>query len=413
MTLVVGILLVVLAAALLTSAFFSAAEVAIFSMRSNTLKSLQARQGAAGKWIGEVKVQPRRFLVTILFGNAIANAVVACVVSILFHELGQDWWGSLIVTVALLLIMGELVPKAVATQFGSAIAVRSVIFLRALEWTEWPIAGTIDHLTQRWVSKISPGRARPLQGLTEDEYVTMLDVGTREGTLRSSEKKLIERTLQLAERNLRELMTPRLEMCCVDVELELPEMKKLAARMHHRRMPLFSGSLDSVVGILNTRRLLLEPEKDIIDCIEPPAFVAETMTALELLKNFLRGPQRMAMVVDEFGGVEGLITLEDVVEEIFGEIYDEYDADAPAWEQIEPNVYLARGFAHLPALSQWLKVDLEADGIDTLGGWITDKLGILPHVGDRVSHEGYVFQVEKMFRLRVDTVLVRREREKA
>ena len=207
-------------------------------------------------------------------------------------------------------------------------------------------------------------------------------------------------------------MTPRNEMCCLDAEMDLSLMKTKAAAMQHRRLPIYSGSLDSIVGILNVRRFLVEPEADLIACIEPPAFVPETMSALELLKNFLRGSQRMAIVLDEFGGVEGLVTVEDLVEEIFGEIYDEYDEVLPIYQSLGSHQFLIRGTARLSAVSHLLKIDLEADGIDTLGGWLTDKIGAIPRVGDNYSFGGYKFHIEKMLRWRAETVLVHDERRK-
>jgi CBS domain containing-hemolysin-like protein len=254
---------------------------------------------------------------------------------------------------------------------------------------------------------------RPQLGLTEDEYLTMLDVSTQEGTLRPAERRLIERTLALADHRLRELMVPRSEMRCLDAEMDLESMKAQARSMQHRRLPIFSDSLDSIVGVLNVKRLLVNPEADVIDCIEPAGFVPETMVALELLKSFLRGPQRLAIVVDEFGGVEGLITLEDILEEVFGEIYDEYDAALLSWEEIEPGTFLVHGQTRLTEISAWLKVRLKAEGVDTLGGWLADRLGALPRVGDRVVWRGYSFQVEKMNRLVVDRLLLRNERRKS
>lgn len=420
--------------ALLASACFSAAEVAIFSIRTPVLKMLQERREPRVRWIEEVLAQPRKYLTTLLLGNVAANAILACGLVFLTQETGKtipfskapaiiglfpaaapsvfSWWPLVLVTAGIVLIFGEMIPKAVAARVGIPVALRLVGPLRLIERLLHPFTSSMDRFAHLCAVRLSPPSLRPLRGLTEDEYITMLDVGAREGALSPVERQLIQRTLHLSDRNLRELMTPRSEMCCLDAELEFAEIKKRAAAMRHRRLPIYSESPDSVVGILNVRRFLLETEGDLIACIEPPAFVPETMTALELLKNFLRGPQRMALVVDEFGGVEGLITLEDIVEEVFGEIYDEYDDDSPAWDEIEPGVFVMRGSAHLPAVSQWLGIEIEADGVDTLGGWLTDRLGVLPKVGDRHLFLGWSFQVEKMQRLRVGKVLVRDERRK-
>jgi len=413
MTPLLAFILAVLLLALLASALFSAAEVAIFSIRAPMLEALRRRNEAKAAEIGEVLAQPRKFLAVILLGNVLSSATVALGLTLLCHEITSSrisWWMCIVITTSVLILFGELLPKAVATQRVAPIALGMVGWLRILERATHPFVSYFDHLSQRWVAHFTPSFVAPMHGVIEEEYVALLDIGTREGALRASEKRLIERALQLGDRNLRELMTPRAEMCCLNAEMGLEEMRTEAVSMRHRRLPIYSESPDSIVGILNVKRFLLEPNADISAFIEPPSFVPETMTALNLLKNFLRGPQHMAMVVDEFGGVEGLITLEDLVEEVFGEILDEYDIDRPAWEEIEPRVFVARGSAHLPAISQHLGVDLEADGIDTLGGWITHQMGSLPRAGDRVSFAHYSFQVEKMHRLRVGTVLVRDER---
>lgn len=405
------------AIALLASALFSAAEVAIFSIRAPALKALRAHDPRRGEWIAEILAQPRRFLVSILLGNVVANAVVACGLTFYFHRMDfmpstPPWLLPMAGTVGLLLFFGELLPKAVASLKGPAIALLLVGPFRRLEILMRPLTAQLDRISQRWASLLAPASLQPLHGLTEDEYVTMLDVGTKEGALRPSERRLIERAVRLAGRNLRELMTPRSEMCCLDMDTDLEEIKRRASAMKHRRLPLYSESPDSILGALNVRRLMLQKEADVFACIETTGHVPETMSALELFKNFLRGPQRMAMVVDEFGGVEGLITLEDLVEEVFGEIYDEYDDATPDWEEIEPSLFLVKGSAHLPAVSQWLGLELDAEGVDTLGGWITDRLGALPRVGEKVALGGFSFQVERMQRLRVGAVLVRDEKRR-
>jgi putative hemolysin len=403
--------------ALLASAFFATAEVAIFSVRPKTLQTLNERNDPRSKWLSEVLAQPRRFLVTILLGNTISNAVFAGGITLLYlellpHQQPLSWWIPILITLSFLILFGELIPKAVTTRKVTSIALRIVGLLRSLERLFSPITRSLDSVSQKWATRMMPRSLQPIQGLTEDEYLTMLDVGTREGTLRPSEQRLIQKTLNLADRNLRELMTPRGDMCCIDVEIDLDQMKKQAIAMKHRRLPLYSESLDSIVGVLNVRRFLLEPDAEIMASVEPPAFVPETMSALELLKSLLRGPQRMAMVMDEFGGVEGLITLEDIAEEVFGEIYDEYDDASPDWIETAPHTYLVRGSAHLPVISEWLKVEIEADGIDTLGGWLTDKIGALPKIGDQFSYEGYFFQVEKLSRFRVKSILIKNEKHR-
>lgn len=416
MTLLALLLIIASFGGLLFFACFSAAEAAIFSIKPPTLKLLQKTDSVRAGRIEEILWQPRRFLIALLLGNALSVAIVTVGLTLLCLRFCPPldpcpWWIPILATMTLLLIAGEMIPKALAFHRAGDVALFLAGPLHSLEKIFRGTVRPLDAIAQRWASRMAPAGHAPLHGLSEEEYITMLDVGMREGALGVGERRLIERALRLADRNLRELMTPRSEICGLDVDLDIAEMRRQAIAFKHRRLPIYSGSPDSVVGILNVRRFLLQPDVDLMECIDPPAFVPETMTALELMKNLIRVSRPMALVVDEFGGVEGLITLENLVEEVFGDIQDEYDAEASPWEQIEPHVYIARGSAHLPDVSLWLEMNLEADGIDTLGGWITDRLGTLPKEGDTVQAGHYTFQVEKMNRSRVASVLVRDERK--
>lgn len=339
--------------------------------------------------------------------------VAATAFGMILETRGEEaWWLAPAVAGSLLLVLGDLVPKALVRHGVSLPNPRWLDLISRASEAARPFFNLMDAIAARWVRRFVPRAGRALPGLTEEEYLTLLDVGTREGALRPSERRLIEQAILLGERNLREMMTPRTQIRFVDVGWDLARMREQAVAARHRRLPICDGSLDSIVGILNVRRFLLKTEPDPIACFEPAAFVPETMSALELLKSFLRGPQRLAIVLDEFGGVDGLITMEDVVEEVFGEISDEFDDEPTPWEEIEEGTLLARGNAPLRRVSERLGVKLRAEGVDTLGGWITDRIGAIPRPGDVCSFGGLAFQVEKVNRNRVETVLVRDERRR-
>ncbi|MDD2709433.1 MAG: hemolysin family protein [Verrucomicrobiae bacterium] len=417
MTLEIILLSAIILSALAVSSLFSAAEVAIFSIHLPALRNLQQINADKAALLQKILSSPRRFLAAILLGNTLANATAVCGIILIWRTIMPDtsgWqhWIPAFLAVILLLLVGEILPKAVARQKTARFAFFTVRWICGIEALFHPLTARGQRLSEKIASRFTPSALRIHQGITEEEYTTMLDVGAREGALRSAERQFIERAISLADRCLRELMVPRIAMRCVDAELDLETMKAQAAALRRRRLPIFSESLDSIVGILNTRRLLLQPEMDVIECIEPAAFVPETMPAIDLLHNFLRSHQRMAIVLDEFGGVEGLITLEDLAEEVFGKITDEYDLDWPDWEPVEPGVFITRGRTPLWRIREWLRVDLEAEGVDTLGGWLAEKLGALPRVGDTVASGPCTFHVERVNRHCVDTILVRDRRKK-
>jgi CBS domain containing-hemolysin-like protein len=398
--------------ALFASAFFSAVEAAVFAARPAQLRGFHQKYPREVDAIMEVLIQPRKYLNTILFGNALSSALFVLGITLL--SLGvyskpseSGWWISIVVSSGLLILLGEFVPKALARRNETAVALGAVLYLKQIQKRWGPFLDYFDRRVQEWLIRLIPSSVRMIKGLSEEEYLTMLEAGLQEGALEPAERRLLERVLRLSHRNLRELMTPRSEILGLDVGMEIEEMKSKASAYRHRRLPIFNGSPDSPVGILNAKKFLLQPDLDLMDCIEPISAVPETMPAAELLKNFLRGPQRMALVLDEFGGVEGLITIENLLEEIFGEMFDEYDDEPPSWQEIEPGLFVVSGAAHLPEVSERLGVTLEAKGVDTVGGWFMEHLGALPRVGDNVHYRHLAFQVEKMHRLRVVTVLVR------
>ncbi len=358
---------------------------------------------------------PQTFLGPVLLVGYVATVLLVCCITLLYHRLNvagwlDAWWMPVLASTVLGLIFGDLLPRAMAVRRPLKVILDSSICCRFAERWGASFFRHMDRLALRWAERLAAFAPDTSRGLAEAEYATMLDIGTREGALHPAEKRLIQRVLGLGRRNLRELMTPRDLMVCLDIETPMEEMRRIARDGRHRRLPLTNGSRDAVVGILNVRSFLTEKEPDMIACVEPPAFVPETMSALELLKSFLRGAQHMAIVVDEFGGVDGLITLEDIVEEIFGEILDEYDADGPLWEVAGPHLFLVQGAAPLPRVSEWLGLPMEANGVDTVGGWLTERLGAIPKLGDSYACAGLNFRVEKMDRFRVKFVLVRDER---
>jgi putative hemolysin len=408
---------IAMAFSLVISAVFSAAEVAIFSLRGQALKTLRLEHPHTSDQVVEILGKPRKFLVTLLLGIVFSNTLFVYCVTLLFFELHPGWrsvdlWKPIVGSVGVLIFFAELLPKAVGGQRGSLIAIKLARFLRWAEAFCRPFVSLFDRISQLWVMRLIPSALKPVRGLSEQEYLTILDVGAREGAIRPLEKSLIERTLGLGNRNIRELMIPRAEMKCVNMDLSLAQMREVAAQCKHRRLPIYSENLDSIVGVLNVKCFLVVEETDMMAWIEPASFVPETMTALELFKNFVRTRQHMAMVVDEFGGVEGLITIEDIVEEIFGELYDEYDEDAPLWTETGSKAYKFQGAAPLSGVAEQLGIPLETEGVDTLGGWMMDRLGALPRVGDRCEAGGYTFLVEKMRRLRIGTILVWKEKKK-
>jgi len=251
--------------------------------------------------------------------------------------------------------------------------------------------------------------------VTEEEIEAFISVGTQEGILEPGEEDLIQRVLDFGDTLVKSVVTPRIDMICAPAETDLEEMAELFLSSKHSRIPIFRHSVDQIVGILHIRDLLQglrQPEEIAIeDLALEPYFVPETKPLSELLKEFQAQRQQVAIVVDEYGGTAGMVTVEDLLEEIVGEIEDEHDEAAPQSEALTDDRWRVDGRLPLETLEDLFDVEVEDEPYETVGGLIFGRLGFVPEPGEQVSAYGLNLEVERVEARRIKTVIVRWQNE--
>ena len=405
--------LVLLGVLLLLSAFFSGTETSLFSLSKLQLRRLRAEHPARGQLIGELLEKPQRLLSTILCGNTLVNIAAAILGYDMLRRITPQHADVVAVPVMTLLILicGEVTPKAVVIRRAESFALRLSV---VIDW--------VEHATRnlrRVFEVVSEALVRQLECLpffaakkardsapTTDEYRTMLTVSERAGVVRREERDMVNKILALDKMQVREIMTPRVDMQCIEDSLTLDQMAEALRAIKHRRVPVIHDSPDTVEGILNVKEFLINPHRELDEVVELPNFVPDTMSVGKLLKSFRKQEHPVAVVVDEYGGTQGMVTLEDILEEIVGEIEDEFDASEIMVQKLADRRWLLNGKARLELVNEQCGLQLHAAGVETIAGWMMAQLGSLPKDGEQVHAGNVRATARKVIKNRVREVLL-------
>lgn len=409
--------LIALGGLLVLSAFFSGTEIALFSLSKLQLRRLRKEHPVQGQIISELLDQPHRLLSTILFGNTVANVAAAILGYAILRPLVPQHAEAVAVPVmtVLILLCGEVTPKTLVIRSAGFF---SLHLARPLRWmVVW--TSQLRHSTEAmsaWIVKrierlpyFSALKARSAAP-TEDEYRTLLKASERAGVVRKEERYMVNKILALEKMQVKEIMTPRVDMQCVEDTLESNEMAEALRRIKHRRVPIIHETPDAVEGILKVKDFLVDPSRDLDENVELPNFVPETMSVAKLLKNFRKQEHPVAIVVDEYGGTQGMVTLEDVLEEIVGEIEDEFDKSEIMVQKLDEHRYLINGKARLELVNEQCGLALQAPDVETIAGWMIAQLGALPKEGEQVRFENIRATARKVLKNRVGEVLLEIEK---
>lgn len=398
---------------LLFSAFFSSAETAFFALSPLRLKKLEAEGDARAGEILKVLADKQKMLITLLMGNTLVNVAATAIATRFFIEylpksaLAEHIGGgatasvavaSLIMTVVLL-VFGEITPKTIAI-FGAYGYSRTVIKpLRLVMFLFSPFS----RLTVWFLSRFFPRYAdwnRHLGSSTSMEEIdSYFTLGEEVGIIERDEKEMISSVFEFGDTLVREVMVPRPDIVSMPINIELEDLLSFIREDGHSRFPVYDGNIDKVVGILYVKDILIKLDEirvsyDLFKLLRPPFFVPETKKLNDLLSEFQKRKQHLALVVDEYGGISGLVTIEDLLEEIVGEIVDEYDLEEQApLNRLDENVYSIDARYSISDLEAELNCELEYEDSETVGGFILEKLGRIPQRGESFEEPQGVFQV--------------------
>lgn len=409
------LLIALLIILVLFSGFLSGSETALFSLSSMKVRAFRHGNDPRGKLIARLLSKPRELLVTILMLNVLMNILVQNVVSGIFG-LFSSWWLTVGVPLALTLIFGEIIPKSLAYARNTWIAYHAAPLLRGIEWLLKPIRDAITFITS-WISRIFFFYLSKEKEISIDELKYALRTSKESGVVVDEEAKLVRGYLNLEDDLVKELMCPRGEVLFFDINDSISKLVHLFVDDECSRIPVCNGTLENVLGIMTSGSFFLHRDRiqtshDIIPFLRKLKFVPESMIARALLQRFYEEEETMMIVVDEYGSVSGLITLEDLVETVIGQIADRRD-DKSHYTRASEDIIIASGKLELIEFEEMFDVHLESpNNMATIGGWLTELMGDIPKSGTKIEMHGFLFHVLASDVNRVRRVYIRRLKPK-
>ena len=409
------------------SAFFSAAETALFSLQPRQVERLRAALPDRHGGLDKLFANPRRLLSMILLADTLANLPL-CVLGLYFLHEYSSWhtgeavgrvpvWPTALVLFVLVVGVCDLLPKLVALRRPEAVASPAVRVLAFLRPALNPACGALQAAGEWLADRLTPRQVRQPLKLTEAEFGALVAVGTEEGAIHAAEGEMIQEIIKLGDNTAKDCMTPRVEVFAIEDDLPNAEaIARLRAERRHR-VPVYGETPDDIVGVLDARRFLeavsraARPEDvaHYTEAMDPPSYVSESMRAPDLLRAFLTRRQGMAVIVDEYGGTEGVVTLADLVEEIVGDALPSGEEDLYI-EPLDENRLLVGGHARLDDISEHEGFEMKAEGLDTINGLIFNRLGYLPKAGSVLRMPpGLRLTVRRVTRKTVGEVLIEKE----
>lgn len=414
---------------LLFSAFFSASETAYFSLPKSTVEKFSRSKSVVARQVATLLKEPRRLLISIIIGNTLVNVAIASIATVLTTKLIEKFnmnptlplLLNVVVVSFVILFFSEILPKITAIKNAKKISQHFALLLTFFHYLFYPLSYVLDLFTQLLTSA-SAAKANKFF-LTENELRTLVDVGEEKGALLKEEKEMIHGIFEMHGTVAREIMVPRTDMVCLEKDSSLNIVLKVVKEKMHSRIPVYDETVDNIVGILYIKDLLPFIRKrntsdfSLEKLVRPAYYVPEQKKINELLREFQAQRIHMAIVVDEYGGTSGLVTLEDVIEEIVGEIQDEYDEETPLIEKLNEFTFLVDGSMAIDEINEELNLDLPTEeGVDTLAGFLLGQFGSVPRPKEKVSYNVYEFIIEKATKKRIQKVRLilksRKETEK-
>lgn len=408
---------IVLVLTIVFAGMAAAAETALTGLTPAAVHNLEER-GGVGRSIAYLRKDPNRFLSTILIVNSTSLILASSVATILFDQVLPRPWNELAVAVGLsivVLIFSELTPKNIAVRRPSAVA---VILARPVRWLSIllrPVIATLGTVVSLLMTLLGQGggmSAVPV--VTEDEVLATVNLAEQSGSMSEEETERIEGVVNLDKIQAGEVMKPRVDVVAVPADMPLMDALDVVLREGHSRIPVFDESIDRIVGILYDKDLLRyirenETNVSLRDVAREAIFVPESKRADDLLREFQKKKVHIAIVVDEYGGTAGLVTIEDLLEEIVGEIQDEYDTEEPLVVRVNDDEWVFDAMMRIEEVNEEMEIELPADnGIETLGGFVFERLGDVAEMGDVVQSDGLTLEVIEVEGKRIKKVRITR-----
>ena len=405
--------IVILIICLVLSALFSASETALMSLSKIRVKQMIENREKGANRINKLLSDPSRLLSAILIGNNVVNIGA----SSLMTSLAIDAFGNTGVGVAtgimtlLILVFGEITPKSLAAKNSEKISVRLSGFIEFVTNLLTPISFVLNIITDFLVKLLGGEVDKKKPFITQEELKTIVNVSYKEGVLEGEEKDMIYNVFDFSDSQVNDVMVPRTEIVAIDVDLPYEEIIKIINKEQYSRIPVYKNTIDNIIGILYVKDLLFldvnkESPFDLRKYIRQPYFTPEYKSIKELFKEMRTNRNHMVVIIDEYGGTEGIVTIEDVVEEIVGDIEDEYDKKIKEIEVIKEDEYLVNGNVRIDTINELIGTHIESKDFDTIAGFVIGIIDRLPEAGEEIEYENIRFIIENIDRNRIKKIRI-------
>lgn len=399
-----------LIALLVLSALFSSSETALTTVNRIRIRTLAGQGDKRAMTLLAVLQNPEKMLSVILIGNNVVNLYASSLATTVTLSL----FGSKLVGVATgiltlaVLVFGEVAPKTMASRNAEQIALRAAGPVKCLMWLFTPLVFVVNNLARLVMKLFGADRPGKRELMTAEELRTIVQVGHEDGVVENSERKMIDNVFDFGDRSARDIMIPRIDMTCIDVEAGYDELMEVVREEKYTRIPVYKESADTIVGILNIKDLLFRAQDKpfrIAELMRKPLFTYEQKKTSELMVEMRKNYTNLAIVLDEYGVTAGMVTMEDILEEIVGEIRDEYDRDEEkSIRRIAPNTYLIEGNVKIDDVNEVLQLHLASEDYESIGGYVLEQLEHFPKEGECVTKGGISFTVTRMEQTRIAEV---------
>jgi len=407
--------LLIIVIALVLAALAASAETSLTSISRVRLRTLVEQKVPQAILIDRMHRDPNAYLSTILIFNTVAIIVASSAATLLalrlYRERVAEWLVSLLLSL-IVLVLCEITPKTLALQRAERVALRLARLVAAATWVMRPVVFVLTAVT-RLILRILGGRAQ-VRGpfVTEEELKMLVSVGEEEGVLEEEEREMIHGIFEMGDMRVREVMVPRTDLVAIEVNEPVEKAVELVTKHGHTRIPVYEGGLDHIIGVLYAKDLLRAvvrgEQKTLRDIARKPYFTPESNKVQDVLRDLRKNRVHMAIVVDEYGGTAGAVTIEDIIEEIVGPIQDEYDVgEEDEIQFISPNEVVLDGRVSVDDVNELLKLNIAADDYDTIGGYVLNQLGAAPKVGATLKLGNAELRVEAVQGTRIKKVRIK------
>ena len=406
------IYIAILAVCAVGSGFFSGSETALIGIGRERVHQVSTL-GRRGRRVAQLVAEPERLLSTLLVANNLVNILGAAVATTLFISMiGEEWgpWLSTLVVTIVVLIFGEITPKTIAARYPERFSLAVAPTIWRLSLVLNPIARLFSAVTRGLLRVLRLSTNDDSRGVTEADIKALAELSAAGGEIEAAEREIIDSLFTLADRPVRDVMTPRVDIVTLGTPVSVQDVRDAVGNAAHSRFPVTGGGLDDLVGILYVKDVLQlekDPEPDQIrTLLRKPTYVPEAAPVLQVLQDMQSRRFTMALVLDEHGGVEGLITIKDLVAELVGELQDEYDPGVPSIVPIGPGKWMADGRLPIDDFSDAMGHEFPEGPYSTLGGMFLSVAGHIPSDGHQLTVDSYRLVVMRMDRNRIDRIRV-------